>query len=93
MQLWTTTVIVLLLKLTVSSSRPVENKFLTLNVRNAGGPAASPLRPQWSPTTSTGRPEFAPKVSNESIIPSVKIVENYSVTNVEKNQVFFHTFS
>jgi len=86
MQLWTI-VIVILLKLTASSSRPAENKFLTLNVRNAGGTAASPLRPQWSPTTSTGRP--SDKVSNESIIPSVKIVENYSVTNVEKNQVDF----
>jgi hypothetical protein len=78
------------LKVTLSNSRPVENKFVTtfaLNVRNPNGPIS-----QWGhplvasgigPDPVSGRSA----VNNESSVPTVKIVENYSVTNVEKSQV------
>ena len=86
---WSVMVLVLY-KLTLCST---ENKFVTTydsNVRNSGD-SAQPVKPQWAhPLIASGiAPALETNVvpTNETSVPTVKIVENYSVTNVERNQV------
>ena len=86
-------IVLVLFKLSLCST---ENKFVTTyatsNVRNSGsGDPALPLKPQWThPLIASGiAPSLGTNVvsTNETSVPTVKIVENYSVTNVERIQV------
>ena len=92
-------IVLVLFKLSLCST---ENKFVTTyatsNVRNSGsGDPALPVKPQWThPLIASGiAPSLGTNVvsTNETSVPTVKIVENYSVTNVERNQVCLVIFT
>ena len=76
----------LTLKVTLTHPAPLESKFpasFGFNFQNQRQGQPPPIGPGPGPSG----PELVPVGLIDDPVPAVKIVENYSVTNVERNQV------